>query len=82
MVHFGEFLKNWTCGQTVLPDRSVLIVQKLVENAKIKQSNATYLVIFKARKDSGGCSLRSQKKHKSKKKIRVVYEYNLYKYNF
>ena len=37
MVHFGEFLKPKACGQTVLPDRSVLIGQKLVETA-----NATF----------------------------------------
>ena len=30
---FCEFLKK-ACGQTVLPDRLVLIRQKLVENAK------------------------------------------------
>ena len=36
MVHFGEFLKTEACGQTVLPDRSVLVGQKLVENAKIQ----------------------------------------------
>ena len=29
------FRKPEACGQTVLPDRSVLIGQKLVENAKI-----------------------------------------------
>ena len=34
MVNFGEFLKPEACGQTVLPDRSILIGQKLVENAK------------------------------------------------
>ena len=34
---FGESLKSEACGQTVLPDRSVLIGQKMVENAKIKQ---------------------------------------------
>ena len=34
------------CGQTVFPDKSVIIGQKLVENAKI-QSNATFCVIFK-----------------------------------
>ena len=38
MVHFGECLKTEACGQTVLPDMSVLIGQKLVENAKIKYS--------------------------------------------
>ena len=31
MVHFGEFLKPEAWGQIVLPDRSVLIGQKLVE---------------------------------------------------
>ena len=35
-VHFGEFWKPEACGQTVLPDRSILIEQKLVENAKIQ----------------------------------------------
>ena len=35
MVQFGEFLKPKACGQTELPDRSVLIGQKSVENAKI-----------------------------------------------
>ena len=36
MVHFVEFGKPEACGKTVLPDRSVLIGQKLVENAKIQ----------------------------------------------
>ena len=36
MVHFGEFLRPEAGGQTVLPDRSILIGQKLVENAKIE----------------------------------------------
>ena len=31
------FEKSEGCGQTVLPDRSVLIGQKLMENAKIKK---------------------------------------------
>ena len=30
------FSKPEACGQTVLPDRSVLIGQKLMENAKIQ----------------------------------------------
>ena len=29
--------KNVLCGQTVLPDKSLLIRQKLVENAKIEK---------------------------------------------
>ena len=37
IVNFGEFLKTETCGQKVLPDRSVLIGQKLLENAMIKK---------------------------------------------
>ena len=43
----GQFLKPEAYGQTVLPDRSILIGQKLVENAKIKYSNATFWVVFK-----------------------------------
>ena len=31
-------MKTEACSQTVLPDRSILLGQKLVENAKIKQS--------------------------------------------
>ena len=32
----ASFWKPEACGQTVLPDRSLLIGQKLVENAKIQ----------------------------------------------
>ena len=31
-----KVVKPEACGQTVLPDRSVLIEQKLVENAKLQ----------------------------------------------
>ena len=41
MVHS----KLEACGQTVLPDRSILIGQKMVENAKIE----TFWVVFKRR---------------------------------
>ena len=44
MVNLASFWKPEACGQTVLPDRSILIGQKLVKNAKIqkfKSSNAT-----------------------------------------
>ena len=34
------FEKPEACGQTVLPDRSVLIGQKLVENAKIQMGHS------------------------------------------
>ena len=48
VINLAIFLKTETCGQTVLPDGSILIRQKLVENAKIEQFfNATFWVIFK-----------------------------------
>ena len=37
MSILASFWKPETCGQTVLPDMSVLIIQKLVENAEIKK---------------------------------------------
>ena len=37
MIILASFRKPEACGQTVLPDMSVLIGQKLVENAKIKK---------------------------------------------
>ena len=37
MVHFASFWKGHTCGQTVLPDRSIQIGQKLVENGRIEK---------------------------------------------
>ena len=41
----GDFLKPEACGQTVLPDMSILIGQKLVEmeNAEIKIGFLTLL---------------------------------------
>ena len=41
----SSFWKPETCGQTVLPDNSVLIGHKIGE--KFKNSNATFWVIFK-----------------------------------
>ena len=46
MVHFGEFWKPEACGQTVLPDRSVLIGQKLVEKGKIPKFKCDILSNF------------------------------------
>ena len=40
------FEKPEACGQTVLPDRSVLIGQKLVENAKIIKFKWDFLSDF------------------------------------
>ena len=37
MANSAIFWKIEACGQTVLPDRSVLIGQKLVENVKIEK---------------------------------------------
>ena len=39
MVHLGQIWKPEAYGQTVFPDWSILVGQKLVENAKIKQFN-------------------------------------------
>ena len=48
MVNLASFWQSKACGQTELPGRSVLIGQKLVENAKIKKKlNATVWVLFK-----------------------------------
>ena len=35
MLNLASFPKHEACGQTVLPDRSILVGQTLVENAKI-----------------------------------------------
>ena len=44
----ASFWKPEACGQTALPDRSILKGQTLMENAKIeKNSNATFWVICK-----------------------------------
>ena len=40
------FEKPEACGQTVLPDRSVIIGQKLAENAKIKKFKCDILSYF------------------------------------
>ena len=46
MVNLASFWKSETCGQTVLPDRSILIGQKLVENAKIEKLKCDILGDF------------------------------------
>ena len=45
-VHFGEFFKPEACGQTVLPDMSVLIGQKLTKKAKIQKFKCNILNNF------------------------------------
>ena len=42
----ASFWKPEACGQTVLPDRSVLIGQKLVESAKIEKFKCDILSYF------------------------------------
>ena len=42
----ASFWKPEACGQTVLPDRSVLIGQKMVENAKIQKFKCDILTNF------------------------------------
>ena len=42
MSILASFWKPEAWGQTVLPDRSISIGQKLVENAKMKKLNETF----------------------------------------
>ena len=37
MLNLASFWKRQACGQTVLPDRLILVGQKLVENDKIEK---------------------------------------------
>ena len=54
------FWKSEACGQTVLPDRSVLIGQKLVENAKIKKFKCDILSNFQTMWDFLNIELQSR----------------------
>ena len=54
MVHFGEFWESEACGQTVVPDRSILIRQKLVENAIIQNFKCDILGDFQTLCSSRG----------------------------
>ena len=45
-VNLASFWKTEACGQTVLPDRSILIRQKLVENAEIEKFKCDILSNF------------------------------------
>ena len=46
MLNLASFWKREACSQTVLPDMSVLIGQKLVENAKIQKFKCDILSNF------------------------------------
>ena len=46
MLNWASFWKPEACGQTVLPDRSVLIGQNLVENANIQKFKCDILSNF------------------------------------
>ena len=55
MANFGDFLKTWSLGQTVLPDRSILKWQNLVENAKIQEIKYDILADFETILARFGC---------------------------
>ena len=46
MVNLASFWKPEDCGETVLPDRSLWIEQKLVENPKIEKPKCDILDDF------------------------------------
>ena len=46
MVNLASFWKTEAYGQTVLPEKSVLVGQKLVENAKIQKFKCDILSNF------------------------------------
>ena len=46
MANLASFWKPETSGQTVLPDRSILLRQKLLENAKIEKFKCDILGDF------------------------------------
>ena len=46
MVKFASFWKPEACGQTLLPDKSILVGQKLMENAKIEKFECDILGNF------------------------------------
>ena len=45
-VYFGDYLKTGKCGQTVLPDRSILIGQKLVEKSHKSKIQMRHFDLF------------------------------------
>ena len=45
--NLASFWKTEACGQRVIPDRSIWIRQNWWKRPKFKNSNATFLVIFK-----------------------------------
>ena len=65
MLNLASFWKPEACGQTVLPDRSVLIVQKLVKNAKIQKSKCDILGNFQTLWCSSGSLITDQMCHGS-----------------
>ena len=53
MLNLVSFRKPEFSGQTVLPDRSILMGQKLVENAKIQKFKCDILSNFQTMCDFG-----------------------------
>ena len=54
------FWKPGACGQTVLPDRSILIGQNWWKMPKLKNSNETFWVIFKQYGGLNKCLLQTE----------------------
>ena len=53
MFNLANFRKTEAFGQTVIPNCSILMGQKLVENAKIDNSNETFVAIFQQCANAG-----------------------------
>ena len=51
MKYLASFWKPKACGYTVLPDRSSLIGQKLVESAKVEKFKCDNLINFETLSD-------------------------------
>ena len=65
MLNFASFWKPEACGQTELPDKSFLIGQKFVENAKISNFKCDILGDFQTLCTTLGAKIRSLGLHKS-----------------
>ena len=69
MLNLASFWKRETCGQIVLPDRSILVGQKMVENAKSEKFKWDILCDFQtmcARRGSDNSTLNFESSQISK----------------
>ena len=74
----ASFWKSEACGQTVLPDRSVLIGQNRWKIPKFQNSNATFWVIFKQRVNLDGVGQKCLRFHEPKAKNLDIYQRKMY----